>query len=54
MDPAFVRPPEATPPVGDPAKARERLGWRAEIPFEQTIGEMVEADLEALARAAAR
>jgi GDPmannose 4,6-dehydratase len=53
VDPAFVRPPEATPPVGDPTRARERLGWQAEIPFEQTIGEMVEADLAALARAAA-
>jgi GDP-D-mannose dehydratase len=37
--------------VGDPTRARERLGWRAEIPFEQTIGEMVAADLEALGRA---
>jgi GDPmannose 4,6-dehydratase len=51
VDPAFVRPPEATPPVGDPARARERLGWWAEIPFEQTIGEMVDADLAALATA---
>jgi GDPmannose 4,6-dehydratase len=54
VDPAFVRPPEAKPTVGDPARAWERLRWRAEIPFEQTIGEMVDADLEALRRAPAR
>ncbi|MEA2306971.1 MAG: GDPmannose 4,6-dehydratase [Solirubrobacteraceae bacterium] len=53
VDPAFVRPPESTPPVGDPSRAHEHLGWRAEIPFEQTIGEMVDADLAALGRAAA-
>jgi len=45
VDPAFVRPPEATAPVGDPARAREVLGWRAEIGFEQMIGEMVDTDL---------
>ena len=47
-DPALVRPPEATPPVGDPARARERLGWRAETTFEALIGGMVEADLRRL------
>jgi GDPmannose 4,6-dehydratase len=44
VDPAFVRPPEPFPLVGDPSLARERLGWTAEIPFETTIGEMVDAD----------
>ena len=50
VDPAFVRPPERTPPVGDPTRARERLGWVPEISFEETIGEMVDADLEELRR----
>ena len=45
VDPAFVRPPESTPPVGDPSLARERLGWTAETSFEAMIGEMVQADL---------
>jgi len=45
VDPAFVRPPESTPPVGDPSLARERLGWRPETSFEAMIGEMVQADL---------
>jgi GDPmannose 4,6-dehydratase len=48
VDPAFVRPPEATPPVGDPSRALERLGWRAETSFEDMIEEMVRADLVAL------
>jgi GDPmannose 4,6-dehydratase len=45
VNPAFVRPPEATPPVGDPSRAREVLGWTAETSFEAMIAEMVEADL---------
>ena len=45
VDPAFVRPPEATALVGDPAKARDELGWKPEFSFEQTIGEMVATDL---------
>ena len=53
VDPAFVRPPEETPPVGDPSVARRELGWEPQIGFEAMIAEMVEADLAAL-RAASR
>ena len=52
VDPAFVRPPDPIPQVGDPTKARERLGWEPEIPFEDTIGAMVEQDLRELAERA--
>ena len=45
VDPAFVRPPEPTPPVGDPSLARERLGWTVQTSFEAMIDEMVRADL---------
>jgi GDPmannose 4,6-dehydratase len=48
IDPAFVRPPEATAPVGDPSLARRELGWEPEIGFEAMIAEMVAADLAAL------
>lgn len=48
VDPAFVRPPEPTVLVGDPRRARDVLGWRAEISFEQMVGEMVETDLALL------
>jgi GDPmannose 4,6-dehydratase len=45
VDPRFVRPPERWPPVGDPSKARETLGWQPQTSFEQLVREMVDADL---------
>ena len=48
VDQAFVRPPEITPPVGDPSRARERLGWEPETSFEAMIEEMVRGDLDRL------
>jgi GDPmannose 4,6-dehydratase len=48
VNPAFVRAPEATAPVGDPGRARAVLGWRPETSFEETIAEMVAADLAEL------
>jgi GDPmannose 4,6-dehydratase len=48
VDPAFVRPPEATPSVGDPSRARRELGWSPRYTFQDTIREMVEADLARL------
>jgi len=47
-DPEFVRPPDPVPLVGNPAKARERLGWAPRTSFEEMIGAMVEADLREL------
>ena len=49
VDPALVRPAERMPPVGDPSRARERLGWEPETSFAAMIEEMVSADLAALA-----
>ncbi|HEY6761001.1 MAG TPA: GDP-mannose 4,6-dehydratase [Baekduia sp.] len=48
VDPAFVRPPEETPPIGDPTRARTRLGWTPQHSFDATIGEMVATDLAEL------
>ncbi|MCW2995194.1 MAG: GDP-mannose 4,6-dehydratase [Conexibacter sp.] len=53
VDPAFVRAPEATPPIGDASHARSVLGWEPEIPFETLIAEMVAADLAELRAGAA-
>lgn len=50
VNPEFVRPPEATAPVGDPSHARAALGWVPEIGFEDLIAEMVSADLADLRR----
>ena len=44
-DPAFLRPAEVEVLLGNPAKARAKLGWTAEISLEEMIAEMVEADL---------
>ena len=52
VDPELVRPPERTPSVGDPSKARERLGWTAQVTFEQLIERMVQADLRELGHTA--
>jgi len=48
VDEGLRRPPEPVDPIGNPALARERLGWRATVTFEQLIAEMVSADLDAL------
>lgn len=48
VDPRFVRPAEQWPPVGDPSKARETLGWRPATSFDELVDEMVAADLARL------
>jgi GDPmannose 4,6-dehydratase len=48
VDEALVRPPETTPNVGDPARARERLGWQPHVSFEALVERMVRADLRLL------
>jgi GDPmannose 4,6-dehydratase len=48
VDPGLVRPPEPVPRVGDPSRARERLGWSATLSFQQLVHRMVDADLRAL------
>jgi GDPmannose 4,6-dehydratase len=53
VDPSLVRPPERTPSVGDPAKARERLGWEPLLSFEELVRRMVQADLRSLQGVAA-
>jgi GDPmannose 4,6-dehydratase len=49
LDPQFVRPAEVDLLIGDPTKAREKLGWVPETDFEQLIRLMTRADLELLA-----
>jgi GDPmannose 4,6-dehydratase len=54
VDPQLVRPAANHPSVGDPSRARERLGWTAATSFEDLVGDMVAADLAALREAPAR
>ena len=44
-DPAFVRPVDAVELVGNPARARELLGWEPAVGFQELVGRMVDADL---------
>jgi GDPmannose 4,6-dehydratase len=54
IDPRYFRPTEVGLLLGDPSKARERLGWRHKTTFEELVTEMVEADLAAVRREEAR
>lgn len=46
VDPKFVRPAEVKLLLGDPSKARKKLGWKPRINFEELVRMMVDADLE--------
>lgn len=45
VDPRYYRPTEVDTLLGDPTRAREKLGWTAKTTLEQLCGEMVRADL---------
>jgi GDPmannose 4,6-dehydratase len=47
-DPKMVRPAEVDLLLGDPTKARERLGWKPRVSFRELVAMMVDADLERL------
>jgi len=46
IDPRYFRPTEVDTLLGDPAKAREKLGWEPKIGFNELVHEMVCHDLE--------
>jgi len=46
IDPLYYRPTEVETLLGDPAKAKLKLGWTPEITLDQMIAEMVSNDLE--------
>jgi GDPmannose 4,6-dehydratase len=45
VDPRYFRPTEVETLLGDPSKAREKLGWTPEVSFADLVREMVETDL---------
>ena len=49
-DPSLYRPAEEVPLVGNASKARTRLGWAYDMPFETLVREMVESDLDNVKR----
>jgi len=46
VDPRYFRPAEVETLLGDPTKAKKKLGWECEISLEEMCSEMVAADLE--------
>lgn len=45
VDPKYFRPTEVDILIGDPAKAKEKLGWKPTTLFSSLVDEMVAADL---------
>jgi GDPmannose 4,6-dehydratase len=45
IDPKYFRPTEVDLLIGDPSKAREKLGWTHSVTFEELVAEMVRSDL---------
>jgi GDPmannose 4,6-dehydratase len=46
IDPRYFRPAEVETLLGDPSKAKEKLGWVPEIAVEEMCAKMVACDLE--------
>jgi GDPmannose 4,6-dehydratase len=46
IDPVYFRPTEVDTLLGDPTKAKEKMGWTPKITFEELVLEMVRSDLE--------
>ena len=46
VDPRYFRPTEVETLLGDPTKAREKLGWVPRTSFAELVAEMMRADLE--------
>jgi GDPmannose 4,6-dehydratase len=49
-DPALVRPAEVDLLIGDPSKAKAKLGWVPTTTFEQLVREMTKSDYTAARR----
>lgn len=50
VDPDYFRPTEVSALLGDPTKAREKLGWSPKIQFNELVAEMMREDMESAGR----
>jgi GDPmannose 4,6-dehydratase len=50
VDPLYFRPTEVETLLGDPTKAKEKLGWTPRITFDELVAEMVREDLKSAER----
>ena len=46
IDEKYFRPSEVDSLIGDATKAREKLGWKPKISFDELVKEMIKKDLE--------
>lgn len=45
IDPKFLRPAEVDLLLGDPTKAKKKLGWKTDVSFTELVNMMVDADM---------
>ena len=50
VDPSYFRPTEVETLLGDPTKAKEKLGWTPKTTFDELVAEMVREDLKSAER----
>ncbi|MAY01594.1 MAG: GDP-mannose 4,6-dehydratase [Gammaproteobacteria bacterium] len=50
VDSRYFRPTEVETLLGDPSKAKQKLGWEPKITFEELVSEMVREDLKSTQR----
>jgi GDP-L-fucose synthase len=50
VDPRYFRPTEVETLLGDPTKAKEKLGWTPQTSFDELVAEMVREDLKSAER----
>jgi GDPmannose 4,6-dehydratase len=50
VDPRYFRPTEVETLLGDPSKAKAKLGWTPKITFNELVAEMVQSDYESAKR----
>ncbi|HEX8654752.1 MAG TPA: GDP-mannose 4,6-dehydratase [Allosphingosinicella sp.] len=50
VDPIYFRPAEVETLLGDPTKAREKLGWAPKVSFAELVSEMIREDLKGAER----
>jgi GDPmannose 4,6-dehydratase len=50
VDPRYFRPAEVDVLLGDPRKAKEKLGWEPKVGFKELVRIMVDADMEGQGR----
>lgn len=46
IDPKYYRPTEVDTLLGDPSKAKEKLGWEPKVTFKELVKEMIESDFQ--------